>query len=158
MESLAAQFEKLAKNRTFYTWVVFADTETGGGISLKSAGKTYMGIAYNQTTKQPVLTDPSIYTWVKVVGEQGIAGEPGKNGLTSFFHVRYADVPNPTANQLRKDTGKYIGTYVDYILEDSTDPTKYTWRKFQGDDGEDGADGTPGENGANGETSYLHIA
>ena len=158
MESLAAQFERLAKNRTFYTWVVFADTETGGGISLKSAGKTYMGIAYNQTTKQPVLTDPSIYTWVKVVGEQGIAGEPGKNGLTSFFHVRYADVPNPTANQLRKDTGKYIGTYVDYILEDSTDPTKYTWRKFQGDDGEDGADGTPGENGANGETSYLHIA
>lgn len=158
MESLAAQFEKLAKNRTFYTWVVFADTETGGGISLKSAGKTYMGIAYNQTTKQPVLIDPSIYTWVKVVGEQGIAGEPGKNGLTSFFHVRYADVPNPTANQLRKDTGKYIGTYVDYILEDSTDPTKYTWRKFQGDDGEDGADGTPGENGANGETSYLHIA
>lgn len=158
MESLAAQFEKLAKNRTFYTWVVFADTEMGGGISLKSAGKTYMGIAYNQTTKQPVLTDPSIYTWVKVVGEQGIAGEPGKNGLTSFFHVRYADVPNPTANQLRKDTGKYIGTYVDYILEDSTDPTKYTWRKFQGDDGEDGADGTPGENGANGETSYLHIA
>lgn len=158
MVELAAQFEKLAQNRTFYTWVVFADTETGGGISLKSAGKTYMGIAYNQTTKQPVLTDPSIYTWVKVVGEQGIAGEPGKNGLTSFFHVRYADVPNPTANQLRKDTGKYIGTYVDYILEDSTDPTKYTWRKFQGDDGEDGADGTPGENGANGETSYLHIA
>lgn len=158
MESLAAQFEKLAKNRTFYTWVVFGDTETGGGISLKSAGKAYMGIAYNQTTKQPVLTDPSIYTWVKVVGDQGIAGEPGKDGLTSFFHVRYADVPNPTANQMRKDTGKYIGTYVDYILEDSTDPTKYTWRKFQGDDGEDGVDGVPGNDGVDGETSYLHMA
>lgn len=158
MESLAAQFEKLAKNRTFYTWVVFADTETGAGISLKSAGKAYMGIAYNQTTKQPVLTDPSVYTWVKVVGDQGIAGEPGKDGLTSFFHVRYADVPNPIANQMRKDTGKYIGTYTDYTLEDSTDPTKYTWRKFQGDDGEDGADGVPGNDGADGETSYLHIA
>lgn len=158
MESLASQFEKLAKNRTFYTWVVFADTETGAGISLKSAGKAYMGIAYNQTTKQPVLTDPSVYTWVKVVGDQGIAGEPGKDGLTSFFHVRYADVPNPIANQMRKDTGKYIGTYTDYTLEDSTDPTKYTWRKFQGDDGEDGADGVPGNDGADGETSYLHIA
>lgn len=158
MESLAAQFEKLAKNRTFYTWVVFADTETGDGISLKSAGKAYMGIAYNQTTKQPILTDPSVYTWVKVVGDQGIAGEPGKDGLTSFFHVRYADVPNPTANQMRKDTGKYIGTYVDYILEDSTDPTQYTWQKFQGDDGEDGADGIAGNDGADGETSYLHIA
>ena len=158
MESLAAQFEKLAKNRTFYTWVVFADTETGAGISLKSAGKAYMGIAYNQTTKQPVLTDQSVYTWVKVVGDQGIAGEPGKDGLTSFFHVRYADVPNPIANQMRKDTGKYIGTYTDYTLEDSTDPTKYTWRKFQGDDGEDGADGVPGNDGADGETSYLHMA
>ena len=158
MENLAAQFEKLAKNRTFYTWVVFADTETGAGISLKSAGKAYMGIAYNQTTKQPVLTDPSVYTWVKVVGDQGIAGEPGKDGLTSFFHVMYADVPNPTANQMRKDTGKYIGTYTDYMLEDSTEPTKYTWQKFQGDDGEDGADGIPGNDGADGETSYLHMA
>ena len=58
----------------------------------------------------------------------------------------------------RKDTGKYIGTYTDYTLEDSTDPTKYTWRKFQGDDGEDGADGVPGNDGADGETSYLHMA
>ena len=158
MESLAAQFEKLAKNRTFYTWVVFGDSETGSGISLNSSGKKYMGIAYNQTTKQPALTDPGIYSWVKVAGDQGIAGAPGKDGLTSFFHVRYADVLNPAASQLRKDTGKYIGTYTDFTFEDSTDPTKYTWRQFQGDDGEDGADGIPGVNGTNGETSYLHIA
>lgn len=117
-----------------------------------------MGIAYNQTTKQPALTDPGIYSWVKVAGDQGIAGAPGKDGLTSFFHVRYADVLNPAASQLRKDTGKYIGTYTDFTFEDSTDPTKYTWRQFQGDDGEDGADGIPGVNGTNGETSYLHIA
>lgn len=158
MESLAAQFEKLAQNRTFYTWVVFGDSETGSGISLNSSGKKYMGIAYNQTTKQPALTDPGIYSWVKVAGDQGIAGAPGKDGLTSFFHVRYADVLNPAASQLRKDTGKYIGTYTDFTFEDSTDPTKYTWRQFQGDDGEDGADGIPGVNGTNGETSYLHIA
>ena len=158
MVELAAQFEKLAQNRKFYTWVVFGDSETGSGISLNSSGKKYMGIAYNKTTKQPVLTDPSIYSWVKVAGDQGIAGAPGKDGLTSFFHVRYADVQNPTASQLRKDTGKYIGTYTDYTFEDSTDPTKYVWRKFQGEDGEDGADGIPGVNGTNGETSYLHIA
>lgn len=158
MVELAAQFEKLAQNRTFYTWVVFGDSETGSGISLNSSGKKYMGIAYNQTTKQPALTDPGIYSWVKVAGDQGIAGAPGKDGLTSFFHVRYADVLNPAASQLRKDTGKYIGTYTDFTFEDSTDPTKYTWRQFQGDDGEDGADGIPGVNGTNGETSYLHIA
>lgn len=158
MVELAAQFEKLAQNRTFYTWVVFGDSETGSGISLNSSGKKYMGIAYNQTTKQPALTDPGIYSWVKVAGDQGIAGAPGKDGLTSFFHVRYADVLNPAASQLRKDTGKYIGTYTDFTFEDSTDPTKYTWRQFQGDDGEDGADGIPGVNGTNGEPSYLHIA
>lgn len=158
MVELVAQFEKLAQNRTFYTWVVFGDSETGSGISLNSSGKKYMGIAYNQTTKQPALTDPGIYSWVKVAGDQGIAGAPGKDGLTSFFHVRYADVLNPAASQLRKDTGKYIGTYTDFTFEDSTDPTKYTWRQFQGDDGEDGADGIPGVNGTNGETSYLHIA
>lgn len=158
MVELAAQFEKLAQNRTFYTWVVFGDSETGSGISLNSSGKKYMGIAYNQTTKQPALTDPGIYSWVKVAGDQGIAGAPGKDGLTSFFHVRYADVLNPAASQLRKDTGKYIGTCTDFTFEDSTDPTKYTWRQFQGDDGEDGADGIPGVNGTNGETSYLHIA
>ena len=158
MVELAAQFENLAQNRTFYTWVVFGDSETGSGISLNSSGKQYMGIAYNQTTKQPAMTDPGIYSWVKVAGDQGIAGAPGKDGLTSFFHVRYADVLNPAASQLRKDTGKYIGTYTDFTFEDSTDPTKYTWRQFQGDDGEDGADGIPGVNGTNGETSYLHIA
>lgn len=158
MESLAAQFEKLAKNRTFYTWVVFADTETGAGISLKSAGKAYMGIAYNQTTKQPVLTDPSVYTWVKVVGDQGIAGEPGKDGLTSFFHVRYADVPNPTsASQMTETPSKYIGTYVDFTQTDSDDPKKYSWQQLEGSQGPQGKQGISGTNGADGKTSYLHI-
>lgn len=158
VQELADAFAKVAQNRNFYTWVVFGDTETGSGITLDSSGKKYMGIAYNQTTRQPILSDPEIYTWVKVVGEQGIVGAPGKDGLTSFFHVRYADVQNPTSSQMKKDTGKYIGTYADYTFEDSADPTKYTWRKFQGDDGQDGADGVPGINGINGETSYLHIA
>lgn len=40
-------------------------------------------------------------------------------------------------------------------LEDSKDPSKYTWSKFQG---EDGADGVAGKNGENGETSYVHFA
>lgn len=158
MENLAAQFEKLAKNRTFYTWVVFADTETGDGISIKSAGKAYMGIAYNRTTKQPVLTDPSVYAWVKVVGDQGIAGEPGKDGLTSFFHVRYADVPNPTsASQMTETPSKYIGTYVDFTQTDSDDPKKYSWQQLEGSQGPQGKQGISGTNGADGKTSYLHI-
>lgn len=161
MESLAAQFEKLAKNRTFYTWVVFADTETGGGISLKSAGKTYMGIAYNQTTKQPVLTDPSIYTWVKVVGEQGIQGPKGadgKDGKTTYFHIKYSAVSNPTsASQMTETPSKYIGTYVDFTQTDSDDPKKYSWQQLEGSQGPQGKQGISGTNGADGKTSYLHI-
>lgn len=49
----------------------------------------------------------------------------------------------------------YIGTYVDYEPNDSTDPKKYTWSKFEGTDGKDGIAGT---NGTDGKTYYLHIA
>ena len=49
----------------------------------------------------------------------------------------------------------YIGTYVDYEPNDSTDPKKYTWSKFEGSDGKDGIAGT---NGTDGKTYYLHIA
>lgn len=161
MESLAAQFEKLAKNRTFYTWVVFADTETGAGISLKSAGKAYMGIAYNQTTKQPVLTDPSVYTWVKVVGDQGIQGPKGadgKDGKTTYFHIKYSAVSNPTsASQMTETPSKYIGTYVDFTQTDSDDPKKYSWQQLEGSQGPQGKQGISGTNGADGKTSYLHI-
>lgn len=158
MENLAAQFEKLAKNRTFYTWVVFADTETGDGISIKSAGKAYMGIAYNRTTKQPVLTDPSVYAWVKVVGDQGIAGEPGKDGKTTYFHIKYSAVSNPTsASQMTETPSKYIGTYVDFTQTDSDDPKKYSWQQLEGSQGPQGKQGISGTNGADGKTSYLHI-
>lgn len=51
----------------------------------------------------------------------------------------------------------YIGTYVDYTQEDSTDPAKYTWSRFQGAQGPQGTQGIPGTNGTNGKTSYLHI-
>lgn len=51
----------------------------------------------------------------------------------------------------------YIGTYVDFIEADSTDPTKYTWSRFEGIQGEKGEQGIPGI-GQDGKTSYLHIA
>ena len=50
---------------------------------------------------------------------------------------------------------KYIGTYVDFTEADSTNPSKYTWSRFEGIQGEQGI---PGTNGTNGKTSYLHIA
>lgn len=156
---LAERFEKMAKNRNFYTWTAFADDENGTGISANAYGKDYLGIATNRLTKEADLSDPTQYTWVKIKGEQGIPGTAGKDGKTTYFHMKYSAVPNPTSySDMTETPNKYIGTYADYELDDSTDPSKYTWGKFQGDNGEDGADGIPGKNGENGETSYVHFA
>ena len=156
---LAERFEKIAKNRNFYTWTAFADDENGTGISANAYEKDYLGIATNRLTKEADLSDPTQYTWVKIKGEQGIPGTAGKDGKTTYFHMKYSAVPNPTSySDMTETPNKYIGTYADYELDDSTDPSKYTWGKFQGDNGEDGADGIPGKNGENGETSYVHFA
>lgn len=91
-------------------------------------------------------------------GDQGVAGKDGKDGATTYFHVKYSAVSNPTSSsQISETPNTYIGTYVDFISEDSTDPKKYRWYQFQGLQGKQGEKGIPGENGANGKTSYLHI-
>lgn len=88
-------------------------------------------------------------------GEQGIPGKDGTNGKTTYFHIKYSSIQNPTiSSQMTETPSAYIGTYVDYTEADSTDPKKYTWARFQGLQGEDGL---PGINGENGQTSYLHI-
>lgn len=91
-------------------------------------------------------------------GSPGIPGVPGSNGETSYFHIRYSDVANPTkSSQMTTTPSTYIGTYVDFTKEDSTDPSKYTWSRFEGAQGETGEQGIPGTNGEDGKTSYLHI-
>lgn len=156
LRELADAFAKVAQNRKFYTWIAYADDDIGTGASLDSYGKEYLGIASNRVTRDPDLTDPTVYTWVRIRGEQGMPGTSGKDGKTSYFHVKYSDVEKPASySDMTETPSKYIGTYVDYELEDSKDPSKYTWSKFQG---EDGADGVAGKNGENGETSYVHFA
>lgn len=87
-------------------------------------------------------------------GPQGIPGV-GTDGKTTYLHIQYAPVQNPTAAQMSKTPNKYIGMYVDFVEADSTDPTKYTWSLIKGADGAQGVPGTPG---ANGKTPYFHIA
>lgn len=74
-------------------------------------------------------------------GEQGIAGTPGSDGKTPYLHIKYAPVKNPTASQITEVPDKYIGTYTDYEINDSTDPSKYTWAQFKGDTGQPGKNG-----------------
>lgn len=75
------------------------------------------------------------------IGEQGIPGTPGADGKTPYLHIRYAPVENPTSGQMTKTPDIYIGTYTDYLQDDSTDPASYTWAKFRGDDGQPGKNG-----------------
>lgn len=89
-------------------------------------------------------------------GEQGVPGKDG-DGRTSYFHIKYSSVSNPTSSDQMSETPNiYIGTYVDFDPSDSTDPNKYTWYRFQGLQGEKGERGIPGV-GTDGKTSYLHI-
>ena len=94
-------------------------------------------------------------------GEQGIQGPKGENGIdgnTSYFHIKYSSVENPTSSsQMTETPSEYIGTYVDFTKDDSKDPLKYSWARFQGIQGTKGDQGIPGTNGTNGKTSYLHI-
>lgn len=152
-----------------YTWIKYADDANGSGMSDDPDGKTYMGIAYNKEspTESPTASD---YAWSLIKGAdgqdgpagpqgpQGIpgpAGSDGANGQTSYFHVKYAPNGNPTSDQMTDAANSYIGTYVDFSPNDSTDPKKYKWVKIEG---MDGADGIPGQNGEDGRTSYLHVA
>ena len=94
------------------------------------------------------------YTWKKIKGEDGEDGTPG---VSNYFHVKYSPVENPTSEQMTEIPSDYIGTYVDEIKEDSSDPSKYTWTRFKGQDGNDGEKGIPGKDGKDGITYYLHI-
>lgn len=94
-------------------------------------------------------------------GEQGVPGKDGTNGTngkTSYFHIKYSSVASPTlSSQMTETPSEYIGTYVDFTEDDSTDPSKYKWARFEGLQGEKGDKGIPGTDGTNGKTSYLHI-
>lgn len=84
-------------------------------------------------------------------GEQGIAGTPGADGKTPYLHIKYAPVKNPTSSQLTETPDVYIGTYTDFEINDSTDPKKYTWAQFKGDQG------VQGPKGESGKPSYTWI-
>lgn len=84
-------------------------------------------------------------------GQKGAPGKAGEDGKTTYFHVKYAPVENPSDDQISETPNSYIGTYVDYSPEDSTMAAAYTWARIQG------KDGIHGINGADGKTSYLHI-
>ena len=61
--------------RQLYTWIVYADDDSGTGITLEPAGKRYMGTVANQTVKEPDLTNPEKYSWSLIQGNEGEKGD-----------------------------------------------------------------------------------
>lgn len=168
--------------KTPYLHIAYANSADGktGFSTTDGTNKLYIG-QYTDYT-QADSTDAAKYTWTKIKGEQGEQGPQGVPGLQgvqgpqgeqgiqgpagaegpagqpAYFHIKYSSVANPTSSsQMTETPSTYIGTYVDSVQADSTDPKKYTWSRFQGAQGPQGTQGIPGTNGTNGKTSYLHI-
>ena len=143
--------------QTSYLHIKYSNN--GGTSFTSNSGETpgsYIG-QYVDFVQQDS-SDPSDYTWSKIQGEDGLPGSDGRDGKTSYFHIKYSSVSNPTSSsQMTETPSTYIGTYVDFAQQDSSDPSDYTWARFEGLQGKDGNDGIPGANGENGQTSYLHI-
>lgn len=126
-------------NKEAKTYTVTGLTADSGWVNIKAAYLNNLVVS-----KQFSLAK-------QYAGPQGIPGI-GTDGKTTYLHIQYAPVQNPTAAQMSKTPNKYIGTYTDFSGVDSTDPSKYTWAKFEGDQG------VPGTPGANGKTPYFHSA
>lgn len=123
-------------NKEAKTYTVTGLTADSGWVNIKAAYLNNLVVS-----KQFSLAK-------QYAGPQGIPGV-GTDGKTTYLHIQYAPVQNPTAAQMSKTPNKYIGTYTDFSGVDSTDPTKYTWAKFEGDQG------AQGPKGADGKSSYT---
>lgn len=137
-----------ADGKTSYTHVAYADNDNGGGFSQNPTNKAYMGWYSDFTANDS--TDPTKYAWSLIKGSdgldgaQGIPGPKGADGKTPYTHIAYADTAIGGGLSQLPDGKKYIGMYVDFTENDSSDPQKYAWSLIKGADGKDG---TPGKDG-----------
>lgn len=125
-----------ADGRTQYTHIAYADNAYGNGFSQTATGKSYIGIYqdFNPTDS----TTPSSYRWTKWKGDDGANGIPGPKGTdgkTPYIHFAYANSADGRSDfSLANSSGKkYIGTYTDFEVGDSSDPGRYKWVSLNGD-------------------------
>lgn len=82
-------------------------------------------------------------------GGQGLPGRDGVDGKSSYVHIKYSPVANPTDGLMTEVPSTYIGICVDENVNDPITASSYTWSKFTGKDGKDGTAGAD---------SYVHFA
>jgi len=81
---------------------------------------------------------PEDYHWSKWQGSdgaKGLPGKPGADGRTPYVHFAYANSEDGRSDfSLANSSGKkYIGTYTDFEVGDSSDPGRYKWVSLNGD-------------------------
>lgn len=127
--------EKGEDGRTSYVHIAYADDVNGAGFSFNPTNKEYTGM-YTDFTETSS-TDPTKYKWQLtkgIKGDQGIAGQAGEDGRTPYFHTAWANSSDGTFEFSTTDSlnKSYLGTYTDFEINDSTDPSKYNWTELVG--------------------------
>ena len=142
-----------APGTSSYFHVKYAPNDHPTASEMSETPMEYIG-TYVDSTKADS-DNPNMYTWVKLMGTDGIPGTNGENGQTSYLHIKYSDDGGKTFTSNNGETpGMYIGQYVDFTQADKLDVTQYSWALIKGADGKDGI---PGAAGADGRTSYFHV-
>lgn len=117
---------------TYYTWIRYADTPTSG-ISSDPTNKTYIGIAYNQTSQTPS-SNYSDYQWSKFRGDDG-ASIKGDDGKTLYVWIKYADDAKGTNMSDAPEGKTYMGmAWNKSTSKESTNASDYIWSLIQGED------------------------
>lgn len=118
---------------TYYTWIRYADTPTSG-MSDDPTNKTYIGIAYNQTSQTPS-SNYSDYQWSKFRGDDG-ASIKGDDGKTLYVWIKYADDAKGTNMSDAPEGKTYMGmAWNKPTSKESTNAADYSWSLIKGADG-----------------------
>lgn len=141
-----------ASGATSYFHVAYCDDSGNPEPTFNQDSGIYIGTYTDYTAAESGYDGP--WTWRKFLGDpgaSGIPGEPGESGVSSYLHLAYASgLGPPISGFSTTDTSGrlYIGTLVDHVVEDSTDPTDYIWSLYVGASGIPGANGIDGRDGA----------
>lgn len=121
-----------------YTWIKYADSASGAGMSDDPDGKSYMGIAYNKQSPTESLT-ASDYAWSLIKGadgQQGIQGPPGEDGKPTYTWIKYADDDQGTGMTDNPEGKDYIGiAYNKGTPTESPTASDYAWSLIKGETG-----------------------
>lgn len=157
---------KLADLHGTFVHIRYSESADGSNMTETPTALTqYIGIVSDSTEADPA--DPAAYSWSLIKGADGVKGETGEDGASSYLHVKWSDDGKSFTADSGETVGDWMGTCVTQSEADPTDFAMYTWVKVKGERGPQGLQGLQGEKGdqgiqgvkgADGASSYTHVA